>query len=56
MQHREERISEHEGCSHLYEGGPEETEEDEEEEVMAAVCHSGDTYSAIQSIREDDEL
>ena len=38
--------------SHLYGGG---LGEDEEEEVMATVCHIGETYSAIKPNRQNDE-
>ena len=31
------------------------TSKEEEDEVMAAMCHSGETYSSIQANREDDE-
>ena len=37
VQHREEKTHEHIGCHNLYEGGP------DEEEVMAAMYHSGET-------------
>ena len=40
------------GCFHLCEGSPE--EEDVEEDVMPAMCHSSETYIAIQPNREDD--
>ena len=49
MQHREERLTKHKICSHLYESDP------EDEEVMAAKCHSDEIYISIQSNREDDE-
>ena len=52
LYYREENIPEHKECYHLYEGGP---EEDEEEEVKAAVCHNGETYSPILvNIKDDD--
>ena len=54
MQHRKERIPKHTGCSNFYDSDPEE-EEDEEREVMAVMCHSGETQSSIQVNREDDE-
>ena len=37
------------GCSHPFEN------DQEEGEVLAAMCHSGETYSYIQVTREDDE-
>ena len=52
VQHGEERSSKIKGSSHLYDGGQEETEE-EEEEVMAAMCHSSETYSAIHQNRAE---
>ena len=38
----------HTGCSHHYEGDP-------EEETMLGMCHTGETYSSIQANREDDQ-
>ena len=40
------------GCPHLYEGDPEEVDE---EEVITAMCHSNETYSSIQANRKDNE-
>ena len=37
MQHREERTTKHKECPHLYDSNP------EEEEVIAAMCYSGET-------------
>ena len=53
VQHREERSSNHIGCPNLYEGQQE--EEDAEEEVMTAMCHSDETYSIMQCIIEDED-
>ena len=51
MNHREERIPRYKGCPNLYEG---DLEEDDEEEVMAALCLIGATYQSIQAKREDE--
>ena len=40
MQHREERITKHIECPHLFGDDPDK----DEEEVMAAICHNGETY------------
>ena len=48
---RDERIPRHKGFSHLYGGDPKE----EYEAIMAAMCHSTETYSSMQVQREDDE-
>ena len=53
VHHRKERASKHKECSHMYKG--QEGEDDEEDEVMAAICHSSETYSAIKPNREDEE-
>ena len=49
MHLREERLTKPKGCPHLYEG------DTEEDEVIAAMCDSGETYNSIQINREDDE-
>ena len=43
----------HKDSTQLYGGDPEKDEE-YEEEAMAAMCHSGETYSVIQSNRVDE--
>ena len=48
-QHGDTKIPKSKGCSHLYEGDP------EEEEVMAAMCHNAETYSSMHVNREDDK-
>ena len=53
--HNEERASKCKGCLYLYEVGSDEEEDNEEEESMAAMCHSGETCSAIQPNREEDD-
>ena len=57
LQHREERASKHKGSSHLYEGGQEvdDDDNDDDDEVLAAMYHSGETYSSIHPNREDEE-
>ena len=47
VQHRDERLYKHKGWPHLYEG--------DTEEVMVVMCQSGEAYSSILPIREDDE-
>ena len=41
VQHREDKITKHKGCPHLYKCDTE--EEEDEEEFMATMCHSGET-------------
>ena len=51
---RKERASKHKGCSHLFKVGQGE-EIDEEIRVMAAMCHNGGIFNAIQLYRENEE-
>ena len=53
MNHWEDHISKHKRCSHLYEGDPD--DEDEGEEVMAAMCHNTEVYNSIKVNRKDDK-
>ena len=39
----------HKGCPHPYGSNP--GEEEDAEEVMAAICHSGEAYSSTQGNR-----
>ena len=45
----------HKGCSHMHEGGQVEGKDEEEEQVMSAMYHSGESHSAIQLNREGKE-
>ena len=46
-------IPEHKWCSHLYDSDSK--GEDKEEEVVAAMCHNGESYSSIKVNRKDYE-
>ena len=46
----ENQISKYKGCFY-----PSENDWDKDEEVMAVICHNGETYSPIQVNRKDDK-